>query len=403
MAAKQTIRHLQGVKGMRIFVRVDFNVPMEGTTIAEDTRIRAALPSLTFLQQAGAELVLASHLGRPKKGPTPALSLLPVARRLSELMRCEVALANDSVGDDVRERTKAIKPGSVLLLENVRFHPEEEANDPAFAKALIADSGATVFVNDAFGTAHRAHASTAGVAPFVKQRVAGLLMEKEIHYLGMALASPSRPYVAIIGGAKVSDKITVIENLLPRVDTLLIGGGMAYTFFKALGYSIGRSLVEEDKVQLAGKLLDAGKGKILLPFDHVVASAFKADAETRTLPVTETPEGWMGLDIGPETIVAFRHEIGSAALVLWNGPMGVFEMKPFSSGTFAVAKALADSKATTIVGGGDSVAAVSQAGLMDKITHVSTGGGASLEFLGGDTLPGVSCLDDEPNPSSVGS
>ena len=403
MAAKQTIRHLQGVKGMRIFVRVDFNVPMEGTTIAEDTRIRAALPTLTFLQQAGAELVLASHLGRPKKGPTPALSLLPVARRLSELMRCEVALANDSVGDDVRERTKAIKPGSVLLLENVRFHPEEEANDPAFAKALIADSGATVFVNDAFGTAHRAHASTAGVAPFVKQRVAGLLMEKEIHYLGMALASPSRPYVAIIGGAKVSDKITVIENLLPRVDTLLIGGGMAYTFFKALGYSIGRSLVEEDKVQLAGKLLDAGKGKILLPFDHVVASAFKADAETRTLPVTETPEGWMGLDIGPETIVAFRHEIGSAALVLWNGPMGVFEMKPFSSGTFAVAKALADSKATTIVGGGDSVAAVSQAGLMDKITHVSTGGGASLEFLGGDTLPGVSCLDDEPNPSSVGS
>ena len=403
MAAKQTIRHLQGVKGMRIFVRVDFNVPMEGTTIAEDTRIRAALPTLTFLQQAGAELVLASHLGRPKKGPTPALSLLPVARRLSELMRCEVALANDSVGDDVRERTKAIKPGSVLLLENVRFHPEEEANDPAFAKALIADSGATVFVNDAFGTAHRAHASTAGVAPFVKQRVAGLLMEKEIHYLGMALASPSRPYVAIIGGAKVSDKITVIENLLPRVDTLLIGGGMAYTFFKALGYSIGRSLVEEDKVQLAGKLLDAGKGKILLPFDHVVASAFKADAETRTLPVTETPEGWMGLDIGPETIVAFRHEIGSAALVLWNGPMGVFEMKPFSSGTFAVAKALADSKATTIVGGGDSVAAVSQAGLMNKITHVSTGGGASLEFLGGDTLPGVSCLDDEPNPSSVGS
>lgn len=403
MAAKQTIRHLQGVKGMRIFVRVDFNVPMEGTTIAEDTRIRAALPSLTFLQQAGAELVLASHLGRPKKGPTPALSLLPVARRLSELMRCEVALANDSVGDDVRERTKAIKPGSVLLLENVRFHPEEEANDPAFAKALIADSGATVFVNDAFGTAHRAHASTAGVAPFVKQRVAGLLMEKEIHYLGMALASPSRPYVAIIGGAKVSDKITVIENLLPRVDTLLIGGGMAYTFFKALGYSMGKSLVEEDKVQLAGKLLDAGKGKILLPFDHVVASAFKADAETRTLPVTETPEGWMGLDIGPETIVAFRHEIGSAALVLWNGPMGVFEMKPFSSGTFAVAKALADSKATTIVGGGDSVAAVSQAGLMNKITHVSTGGGASLEFLGGDTLPGVSCLDDEPNPSSVGS
>jgi phosphoglycerate kinase len=396
MAAKQTIRHLQNVKGMRVFVRVDFNVPMDGSTITEDTRIRAALPTLTLLQQAGAELVLASPLGRPKTGPTPALSLGPVARRLSELMKCEVALATDSIGEDVRERAKAMKPGSVLLLENVRFHPEEEANNAAFAKSLIEDSGATVFVNDAFGTAHRAHASTAGVAPFVRQREAGLLMEKEIHYLGMALASPPQPYIAIIGGAKVSDKITVIENLLPKVDTLLIGGGMAYTFFKALGYETGKSLVEEDKVTLAGKLLDAGKGKILLPFDHVVASAFKADAETKTLSVNETPEGWMGLDIGPETVAAFRHEIEKAALVLWNGPMGVFEMKPFAAGTFAVAKALADSKATTIVGGGDSVAAIAESGLMDKITHVSTGGGASLEFLGGDALPGVECLDDAP-------
>ena len=402
MAAKQTIRHLQGVKGTRLFVRVDFNVPMEGATITEDTRIRAALPTLMFLQQAGAELVLASHLGRPKKGPTPALSLAPVAKRLCELMKCEVALAKDCIGDDVRERAKAMKPGSVLLLENVRFHPEEEANDPAFAKALIADSGATVFVNDAFGTAHRAHASTAGVAPFVKHRVAGLLMDKEIHYLGMALASPPQPYIAIIGGAKVSDKITVIENLLPKVDTLLIGGGMAYTFFKALGYETGKSLVEADKVTLAGKLLDAGKGKILLPFDHVVASEFKADAETKTLSVNETPDGWMGLDIGPKTVSAFRHEIEKAALVLWNGPMGVFEMKPFASGTFAVAKALANSKATTIVGGGDSVAAIAEAGLMDKITHVSTGGGASLEFLGGDTLPGVECLDNEPSQASAG-
>ena len=395
MAAKQTVRHLRNVKGMRLFVRVDFNVPMDGTTITEDTRIRAALPTLMFLQQAGAELVLASHLGRPKKGPTPALSLAPVAKRLSELMKCEVALAKDCIGEDVRERARAMKPGSVLLLENVRFHPEEEGNDPAFAKSLIEDSGATVFVNDAFGTAHRAHASTAGVAPFVRNRVAGLLMDKEIHYLGMALASPPQPYIAIIGGAKVSDKITVIENLLPKVDTLLIGGGMAYTFFKALGYNTGKSLVEEDKVTLAGKLLDAGKGKILLPFDHVVASAFKADAETKTLSVNETPEGWMGLDIGPETVSAFRHEIEKAALVLWNGPMGVFEMKPFAAGTFAVAKALADSKATTIVGGGDSVAAIAESGLMDKITHVSTGGGASLEFLGGDKLPGVECLDDE--------
>ncbi len=396
MAAKQTIRHLQNVEGLRLFVRVDFNVPMDGASITEDTRIKAALPTLTFLRQAGAELVLASHLGRPKKGPTPALSLAPVARRLSELMKCEVALAGDCVGEDVRARAKAMKPGSVLLLENVRFHPEEEANDPAFARSLIEDSGATVFVNDAFGTAHRAHASTAGVAPFVKQRVAGLLMDKEIHYLGMALASPPQPYIAIIGGAKVSDKITVIENLLPKVDTLLIGGGMAYTFFKALGYETGKSLVEEDKVVLAGKLLDAGKGKILLPFDHVTASAFKADAETKTLPVNETPEGWMGLDIGPETVAAFRHEIEKAALVLWNGPMGVFEMKPFAAGTFAVAKALADSKATTIVGGGDSVAAIAESGLMDRITHVSTGGGASLEFLGGDALPGVECLDDAP-------
>lgn len=396
MAAKQTIRHLQNVEGLRLFVRVDFNVPMDGASITEDTRIKAALPTLTFLRQAGAELVLASHLGRPKKGPTPALSLAPVARRLSELLKCEVALAGDSIGEDVRARAKAMKPGSVLLLENVRFHAEEEANDPAFARSLIEDSGATVFVNDAFGTAHRAHASTAGVAPFVKQRVAGLLMDKEIHYLSMALASPPQPYIAIIGGAKVSDKITVIENLLPKVDTLLIGGGMAYTFFKALGYETGKSLVEEDRVELAGKLLDAGKGKILLPFDHVVASAFKADAETKVLPANEIPEGWMGLDIGPQTVSAFRHEIEKAALVLWNGPMGVFEMKPFAAGTFAVAKALADSKATTIVGGGDSVAAISESGLMDRITHVSTGGGASLEFLGGDALPGVECLDDAP-------
>ena len=402
MAAKQTIRHLQGLKGARVFVRVDFNVPLEGASITEDTRIKAALPTLTFLRDQGAELVLASHLGRPKKGPSPALSLSPVAKRLSELMKCEVRLAGDSVGDDVRKSAGALKPGEILLLENVRFHPEEEANDPAFAKALIEDSGATIFVNDAFGTAHRAHASTAGVAAFVKQRVAGLLMEKEIRYLGLALSSPPQPYVAIIGGAKVSDKITVIENLLPRVDTLLIGGGMAYTFLKALGAQTGKSLVEEDKVELAGKLLDAGKGKILLPFDHVVASAFKADAETKVLPVTETPEGWMGLDIGPETVEAFASQIRKAALVLWNGPMGVFEMKPFASGTFAVAKALADSKATTIVGGGDSVAAISESGLMDRITHVSTGGGASLEFLGGDALPGVECLDDDQTSAPAG-
>lgn len=397
MAAKQTIRHLQTLQGVRVFVRVDFNVPMEGTTISEDTRIKAALPTLTFLRSAGAELVLASHLGRPRKGPTPTLSLAPIANRLAELMNCAVDLAKDSIGDDVRARTGAMKPGGVVLLENVRFHPEEEANNKDFAKALVEDSGATIFVNDAFGTAHRAHASTAGVAPFVTRRVAGLLVEKEIHYLGLALTSPPRPYVAIIGGAKVSDKITVIENLLPKVDRLLIGGGMAYTFFRAMGLNTGKSLVEEDKVGLAASLLKTAGDKMLLPVDHAVASVFSAGAEVRHLPVAETPEGWMGLDIGPLTMTAFRGEIEKAALVLWNGPMGVFEMKPFAFGTFEVARAIADSKGTTIVGGGDSVAALAEAGLMDRVTHVSTGGGASLEFLGGDALPGVECLDNDPS------
>ncbi len=394
MAEKQTIRNLRSLHGARILARVDFNVPMDGARITDDTRIKAALPTLAFLRAAGAELVLVSHLGRPKKGPTPALSLAPVAARLGNLMGCDIALAADCVGDDVRARAAALKPAGVLLLENVRFHVEEEANDPAFAKTLITDSGATIFVNDAFGTAHRAHASTAGVAPFVKQRVAGFLMETEIRYLGMALGTPKRPYIGILGGAKVSDKITVIENLLPRVDRLLIGGGMAYTFLRAAGLNTGKSLVEEAKVDLAGALLKAAVGKILLPTDHVVASELSVDAESRTLPVSQTPEGWMGLDIGPLTVSAFRDEISSAALVLWNGPMGVFEMKRFAFGTFEVAKALADSKATTIVGGGDSVAALAEAGLMDRITHVSTGGGASLEFLGGEMLPGVECLDD---------
>jgi len=405
MAAKQTIRDLTSLHGARIFVRVDFNVPMGeagdgGAAISEDTRIRAAVPTLSFLRDAGAELVLASHLGRPKKGPTPALSLAPVARRLSELMEAPVDLAEDSIGEDVRARSSVLKPGGLLLLENVRFHKEEEGNDPAFARSLIADTGAKIFVNDAFGTAHRAHASTAGVAPFVERRVAGLLMEKEIHYLGLALEAPKKPYVAILGGAKVSDKITVIENLLPGVDRLLIGGGMAYTFFRALGYETGKSLVEEDKVALAQSLLTKGEGKILLPVDHRVASAFSAEAETRVQDVRETPAGWMGLDIGPQTIAAFGREIDQAALVLWNGPMGVFEMAPFAVGTFEVAKALAASKGTTIVGGGDSVAAVAEAGLIDRISHVSTGGGASLEFLGGDVLPGVACLDDQgPEPA----
>jgi phosphoglycerate kinase len=392
--AKQTVKDLGALKGVRIFVRVDYNVPIKEGRITDDTRIRASLPTLELLLKGGAQLVLASHLGRPKKGPAPELSLRPVAALLSELIGRPVIMAPDCVGDDVRKAASGLANGGVILLENVRFHPEEEKNDPAFAKSLIADSGATVFVNDAFGSAHRAHASTEGVSRHVKVSVAGLLMEKELKYLGLALTAPERPFVAVLGGAKVSDKIQVIDNLLPRVDSLLIGGGMAYTFFRAQGLATGKSLVEEDKVALAGELLGKAKGKIHLPVDHVVASAFRADAERRTVPASEVPEGWMGLDIGPATATLFGEEIRKAKIVLWNGPMGVFEMKPFAEGTLAVARAMADSSGTTIVGGGDSVAAVTQMGLADRISHVSTGGGASLEFLAGDPLPGVVCLKD---------
>ena len=392
--AKQTVKDLGALKGVRIFVRVDYNVPIKEGRITDDTRIRASLPTLELLLKGGAQLVLASHLGRPKKGPSPELSLRPVAGRLSELIGRPVIMATDCVGDDVRKAASALAGGGVLLLENVRFHPEEEKNDPAFAKSLIADSGATVFVNDAFGTAHRAHASTEGVSRHVKVSVAGLLMEKELKYLGLALEAPERPFVAVLGGAKVSDKIQVIDNLLPRVDSLLIGGGMAYTFFRARGLATGKSLVDEDKVALAGELLGKAEGKIHLPVDHIVASAFRADAEHRTVPASEVPEGWMGLDIGPATATLFGEEVRKAKIVLWNGPMGVFEMKPFAEGTLAVARAMADSSGTTIVGGGDSVAAITQMGLADQISHVSTGGGASLEFLAGDPLPGVVCLKD---------
>ena len=391
---KQTIRDLGSLEGTTIFVRVDFNVPVKDGKITDDTRIRASLPTLEHLLKGGARLALASHLGRPKKGPSPEFSLKPVAARLSEQLGRPVEMAPDCVGDDVRKLAGTLSNGSVLLLENVRFHPEEEKNDPAFARRLIEDTGAHVFVNDAFGSAHRAHASTEGVSHHVNTSVAGLLMEKEIKYLGMALDAPERPFVAILGGAKVSDKIQVIESLLPRVDSLLIGGGMAYTFFKAQGFATGKSLVEEDKVDLAGSLLQKAQGKIRLPTDHVVAAEFKADAASKTLPASEVPEGWMGLDIGPASAKAFAEAVAKARLVLWNGPMGVFEMARFAEGTLAVARALAASGATTIVGGGDSVAAVTQMGLAHKITHVSTGGGASLEFLAGDPLPGVACLND---------
>ena len=392
--AKKTVEDLRDLSGARVFVRVDFNVPLDGGRITDDTRIAAALPTLGRLIAGRAKVVCASHLGRPKKGPDPALSLAPAAKRLSELLGRPVAMAPDCVGPEVKKMSAALGGGDVLMLENVRFHEEEEANDDAFAGRLVADTGATIFVNDAFGSAHRAHASTEGVSRHVDHSVAGLLMEKELRYLGMALEGKERPFVAILGGAKVSDKIQVIESLLPRVDALLIGGGMAYTFLRAGGAATGKSLVEEDKVELARGLLSRAAGKIRLPVDHVVASAFKEDAERRTLPADQVPEGWMGLDIGPETARAFAEEAKRARIVLWNGPMGVFEMKPFAEGTLAVARALAESDGTTVVGGGDSVAAITQMGLADRIDHVSTGGGASLEFLAGEPLPGVACLED---------
>jgi len=389
----KTVKDLENLKGTRVFVRVDFNVPVKDGVIGDDTRIRAALPTLRLLVERGAQLVLASHLGRPKQGPDPALSLKPVAGRLRELLGTPVTTAPDCVGEAVEDAVSSLRDGGVLLLENVRFHSEETKNDPEFARRLASDSGARIFVNDAFGSAHRAHASTEGISRHVERSVAGLLMEKELRYLGMAIGEPARPFVAILGGAKVSDKIQVIENLLPRVDALLIGGGMAYTFFKAQGKPIGKSLVEEERVELARALLEKGAGKLKLPVDHVAAAAFSADAERRESSVDEIPEGWMGLDVGPATAKAFGDEARAAKLVLWNGPMGVFEMAPFAAGTRAMAQALAECAGTTIVGGGDSVAAVTQAGLADRIDHVSTGGGASLEFLAGDVLPGVACLD----------
>jgi phosphoglycerate kinase len=394
--AKRTIRDLGNTKGTRVFVRVDYNVPLEAGAITDDTRIRASLPTIQELTKGGARLVLASHLGRPKKGPAPEFSLKPVAARLAELLKTPVPLAGDCVGAEVKQKAAGLPDGGVLLLENVRFHPEEEKNDPAFARQLVEDSGATVFVNDAFGAAHRAHASTEGVSHHVKTSVAGLLMEKELRYLGMVLEAKEHPVVAVLGGAKVSDKIQVIESLLPRVDTLLVGGGMAYTFFRALGYPTAKSLVEEDKVALAKALLEKGGKKLVLPSDHVVAAAFKEDAERKVLPAREIPDGWMGLDVGPATREEYARRARAAKIVVWNGPLGVFEMKPFAEGTLAMAKALADCPGTTIVGGGDSVAAVTQMGLAGRIDHVSTGGGASLEFLGGETLPGVACLQDAP-------
>jgi len=376
----------------RALVRCDFNVPLDANlNITDDTRIRAAIPTIKHLLEHGATVVLCSHLGRPK-GVTEGLRLNPVAKRLGELLGRPVKKLDDCIGPAVEAAVAASKPGDVLLLENLRFYAEEEKNNPEFAQKLA--KLANVYVNDAFGTAHRAHASTAGVAAYLPA-VAGFLLEKEIKFLGEAVQSPKRPFVAILGGAKVSDKIAVIENLLSKADTLLIGGGMANTFLKAKGYQMGDSLVEEGSVQLAGELIQKGGSKLVLPVDVVIADAFAAEAKSKVVSADGVQAGWRVLDIGPKTVELFAKKVASAKTVVWNGPMGVFEFPLFAKGTFAVAKALADSGATTIIGGGDSVAAVEQSGLAERITHISTGGGASLEFLEGKELPGIAALNDK--------
>ena len=391
---KKTVKDF-AVEGKRVLVRVDFNVPMdENKGITDDTRIRAAIPTIRYLMDQGAKVILASHLGRPKGQVNPKYSMAPVAERLSGLLGAPVEMAGDCVGEEVKKMAGKLEPGQVLLLENVRFYAEEEKNDPGFAAKLA--ELADLYINDAFCTAHRAHASTEGVARLLPAG-AGFLMQKEIDIMGKALANPERPFTAILGGAKVSDKIGVIENLLKQVDCLIIGGGMANTFLKAQGYEVGKSLVENDKLDLARKLVqEAGcRVKFLLPSDVVAADQFSVDAKRKVVGVEEIPAGWLALDIGPATAKLFAEEISFARTIVWNGPMGVFEMEPFAAGTEAVAKALAGSKAVTIVGGGDSVAAVEKLGVAEKITHISTGGGASLEFLEGKVLPGVAALQDK--------
>jgi phosphoglycerate kinase len=390
---KKTIRDVD-VKGKRVFVRVDFNVPLDDGRIADDRRIREALPTITLLREHRARTILASHLGRPQGKVDDTLRLDPVAKRLGELLGAEVRKLQDCIGPEVEAAVAAMKDGDVVLLENLRFHKGEEANDLEFAAALarLAD----LYVNDAFGTAHRAHASTVGIAKLLPA-VAGLLLEKELNYLSSALENPNRPFVAVLGGKKVSDKIGVIRNLLTKSDALLIGGAMSYTFLKAKGFEVGKSLCEDDKLDLARSLMtDAGKRRLAfhLPEDVVVADRFAEDAAHKTVPAEAIPKDWMGMDIGSHTAATYAKVIRDAMTVMWNGPMGVFEMPPFARGTRAVAEAMAQSKGVTIVGGGDSAAAVEQEGLADKMAHVSTGGGASLEFLEGKELPGVAVLAD---------
>jgi phosphoglycerate kinase len=388
--AKLSVRDLD-LKGKCVFMRVDFNVPLseDGAAITSDKRIRASLPTIQYVLDQGASLILASHLGRPKGKPVPTMSLKPVARRLEELLGRTVKMAPDCIGPDVEAMKPA--PGEVLLLENVRFHPEEEKNDLEFARRLAA--GADLFVQDAFGSAHRAHASTVGVAKILPVAAAGLLMEKELEYLGRAISNPERPCIALLGGAKVSDKIEVIQNLLKIVDRLLIGGAMAYTFLRAVGQPSGNSKVEEDKIDLAKEVLAAAGDKLMLPVDHVVAAELKAGAPSET--ADSIPADKLGVDIGPKTVQAYSQVIAGAKTIIWNGPMGVFEMPPWDTGTVAVAKAVAESGAVSVVGGGDSEKAIKAAGVAAKISHISTGGGASLEFLSGLELPGVAALTDK--------
>ena len=379
--------------GKRAFVRCDFNVPQNDQgAITDDARIRAALPTIEYLRDQGAIVILSSHLGRPKGKVNESMRLTPVAERLSELLGVEVRKLDDCVGAEVEAAVAELQPGDIVLLENTRFHAGEEKNDPELAKQMAAL--ADVFVNDAFGAAHRAHASTAGVADYLPA-VAGFLLEKEIDFLGSAVEDPERPMVAILGGAKISDKIGVIDNLLTKADSLLIGGGMANTFFAAKGYEMGDSLVEQDALDQAKTLMDKAGDKLVLPVDLVVADAFSVDAEKKVVSADGVEPGWRALDIGPETVSQFTKACAKAGTVVWNGPMGVFEMAPFAEGTFALARALAESEAMTIIGGGDSTSAVEQAGVAEKITHISTGGGASLEFLEGKELPGVAALDDK--------
>ena len=402
---KLTINDLD-LQGKRVFIRVDFNVPLKEGAVTDDTRIRETLPTLNLAIQKGARLVLASHLGRPKGGPDSKYSLLPVAKKLEALIGKPVRFASQCVGAVPESKSKTLADGDILLLENVRFYPEEEKNDDGFSKQLAALCDG-VFICDAFGSAHRAHASVVGITRFVEKAAAGLLMEKELNYLGKALTNPTRPFVAILGGAKVSDKIEVVENLMKVADSMLIGGGMAYTFFKAQGLPIGKSLVEDDKLDLARKILSDAKQRnfrLLLPADHVIAPEFKADAPASTVEIAGTPADQMGLDIGPKTAAMFASEISRAKTIVWNGPMGVFEMPAFAKGTLEVARAVAGATsggATSVVGGGDSVAAVHQAGVAERISHISTGGGASLEFLAGAKLPGVEALTDKPGKASI--